>query len=263
MKSTKQALAKAGWVTCGAVLIGLASAPAAHGQLGIDTAAILAGLTALNSTITSVIQAPMSILQQSQQSEQQFMSTTVFPQTSIASAQSSATQASASATQSQAVIDTTLNSAQNANQQQLETVILSRNPNQVGNVASNYQQVFGALPTTTQLPANYINAVDMGDAAAMESLKKSIILDSLADREMEISQQLLSELTTATPGSAPMISAQAEAWILQGRGYSQAGLAQSLRADSAILAYQGLHAKNAATASQAGSGMFAPLGGAN
>jgi hypothetical protein len=75
----------------------------------------------------------------------------------------------------------------------------------------------------------------MGDAVAMASMKKAIALDALADSEMTVSQQLMNELQTTAPGNVPMISAQAEAWILQAHAYTQSGTAQLLRAQSAEL----------------------------
>ena len=96
-----------------------------------------------------------------------------------------------------------------------------------------YQQTYGTLPTSQTVPSSVILAVDMGDAVAMASIKKAITLDALADSEMTVSQQLMNELQTTAPGNVPMISAQAEAWILQAHAYTQSGTAQLLRAQSA------------------------------
>jgi hypothetical protein len=238
---------RAGFLTVGCVAIGLISTPSAKAQLGIDTAAIIAGLTAINSTMQSVMQIPMQLMQQTDADMAAFSQNSVFPTSQITAAQSLATQFSASSTQMQSIINTQSVSAQLPASQQLETASLSGDPNQVSNVSSLYQQAYGTLPTTQQATTAATNAVDMGDAAAMESYKKAIELDALSARELEVSQQLLSQLQTTAPGNAPIVAAQAAAWVLQGHGYSQSAMAQLLRAQGAELGYSGANLKSRAT----------------
>jgi hypothetical protein len=238
---------RAGVLALSCLAIGLISTPSARAQLGIDTAAILAGLSAINSTMQAVMQVPMQLMQQTDSDMAAFTQNSVFPASQITSAQSLAAQSLTSSTQMQGIINTQTISAQLPASQQLETAGLSGDPNQISNVSSLYQQAYGTLPTTQQTTSAAINAVDMGDAAAMESYKKAIELDALSAREMEVSQQLLSQLQTTAPGNAPIVAAQAAAWVLQGHGYSQSALAQLLRAQSAELGYSGANQKAHAT----------------
>jgi hypothetical protein len=103
----------------------------------------------------------------------------------------------------------------------------------------------------------------MGDAVAMASIKKAIALDALADSEMAVSQQMMNQLETAAPGNVPIISAQAQAWILQAHAYTQSGTAQLLRAQSAELGYTGATMKLHSTLTgNAAAGLFAlPVAG--
>jgi hypothetical protein len=250
---------RAGFVAAGCLVAGLISTPAARAQLGLDTAAILAGLSAINSTMQSVMQVPMQLMQQTQSDMNNFTQTYVYPLTKINSAQSLATQLSSSSSQIQSMMNTQTSSAQQPVSQQLEAALLSKDPNQVQNITSLYQNTFGALPSSNQAPTATTTSVDMGDAAAMESMKKAIQLDALADREMEVSQQLLTQLQTAAPGNAPVIAAQAATWVLQGHGYTQSALAQMLRAQSAELGYSGASMKRGSTVNGNSSGAILAL----
>jgi hypothetical protein len=80
---------------------------------------------------------------------------------------------------------------------------------------------------------------------------------------MAVSQQMMNQLETAAPGNVPIISAQAEAWILQAHAYTQSGTAQLLRAQSAELGYTGATMKLHSTLTgNAAAGMFAlPVAG--
>jgi hypothetical protein len=159
----------------------------------------------------------------------------------------------------QGMMSTQTTSAQQPASQQLEAALLSHDPNQVQNITLLYQRAFGTLPSSNQAPTATTTSIDMGDAAAMESMKKAIQLDALADREMEVSQQLLAQLQTAAPGNAPVIAAQASAWVLQGHGYTQSALAQMLRAQSAELGFYGSNMKRGSTVNGNSSGAILAL----
>jgi len=250
---------RAGFLAAGCLVAGLISTPSARAQLGIDTAAIIAGLSAINATMQSVMQVPMQLMQQTQSDMNSFNQTYVYPTAQISSAQSLATQLYSSSTQMQGMMNTQTTSAQQPASQQLEAALLSHDPNQVQNVTVLYQRAFGTLPSSNQAPTATTNSIDMGDAAAMESMKKAIQLDALADREMEVSQQLLTQLQTAAPGNSPIIAAQAATWVLQGHGYTQSALAQMLRAQSAELGYSGASMKRGSTINGNSSGAILSL----
>src|SRR5258708_35011433 len=115
---------RAGILAAGCLAAGLISTPSARAQLGIDTAAILAGLSAINSTMQAVMQVPMQLMQQTDSDMADFTQNSVFPTSQITSAQSLATQSVASSTQMQGIINTQTTSAQLPASQQLETVVL-------------------------------------------------------------------------------------------------------------------------------------------
>jgi hypothetical protein len=253
--ASKSAVRKAGVITAGCVALSLAMPSNAKAQFGIEIPAILAALATLNSTMQAVMQVPMAMMQQVQSQMAAYEQMTIYPQSQIQASQASASQSLQSSIQIQNTLQSPsmLSSAQMPVTQSLETSMLSGDPNQINAVSSQFGQVYGSLPTSQQAPSQVVSVIDMGDAAAQESIKKAIQMDALATQELAVSQQLLTELQTAAPGNAPIISAQAAAWILQGHGYSQAAMAQILRAQSAELGYYGAAVKQGSMNNAAGA----------
>ena len=75
----------------------------------------------------------------------------------------------------------------------------------------------------------------MGDAQAQDALKKAIELDAFAARELEVAQKLNDQIAASAPGTAPILDAEASAWVVQANAYTQMGMAELLRLDSAAL----------------------------
>jgi len=75
----------------------------------------------------------------------------------------------------------------------------------------------------------------MGDAQAQDAIKKAIQLDAFAAREMEVAQKLNQQIAASAPGTAPMLDAEASAWVVQANAYTQMGMAELLRLNSAAI----------------------------
>ena len=58
-------------------------------------------------------------------------------------------------------------------------------------------------------------------------------LDAFAAREMEVAQKLNQQIAASAPGTAPMLDAEASAWVVQANAYTQMGMAELLRLNSA------------------------------
>jgi hypothetical protein len=71
--------------------------------------------------------------------------------------------------------------------------------------------------------------VDMTDAAAQAAMKRAIEIDALADLELQAASQLNQSIQTAAPGSAPIIEAQADAWLIRANAYTQSATADLMR----------------------------------
>ena len=85
------------------------------------------------------------------------------------------------------------------------------------------------------MPQNIEYQIDMGDAQAQDALKKAIELDAFAARELEVAQKLNDQIAASAPGTAPILDAEASAWVVQANAYTQMGMAELLRLNSAGL----------------------------
>ncbi len=85
--------------------------------------------------------------------------------------------------------------------------------------------------------------MDMADAVAQDAMKRAIEIDKLADLEIQAADQVSQSIQTAAPGSAPIIEAQADAWLVRANAYTQAATADLMRVRAATLADRGADMK--------------------
>jgi hypothetical protein len=60
-------------------------------------------------------------------------------------------------------------------------------------------------------------------------MKRSIEIDAIADVEMQAATTLNQNLAQAAPGTAPMIEAEAAAWLVRANAYTQSALGELIR----------------------------------
>jgi hypothetical protein len=145
--------------------------------------------------------------------------------------------------QIQATSRVNVSSATLANPQQLEQVLLSRNPMNVPNVTANYQTLYQTVPTPRAASPQTRDLVDMNDAAAQAAMKRAIAIDAIADTEMQAADRINTELAQAAPGTAPMIEAEAAAWLVRANAYTQSALGDVMRLRAVTLANSGAQLK--------------------
>jgi hypothetical protein len=78
--------------------------------------------------------------------------------------------------------------------------------------------------------------VDTTDAEAQAALKKAIQIDALADLELAAADQINQQIQNASPGSAPILEAQAAAWNVRANAYTQSAMAELMRVRAIDLA---------------------------
>jgi hypothetical protein len=215
-----------------AILSALAVKPS-WSQFGLDIAALLAGLKEINSTLNSAVAAPLELINNVERQEQQLIQQVLYPISAINSARQMATGFSSTFLNFQQLASLNLASAQLPNPQQLERQMLSANPNDISTIGSAYQSVFSPLPAQAAVPQNIAYQIDMGDAQAQDALKKAIELDALAQQEIQVAQTLNQQIAASAPGTAPILDAEASAWVAQANAYTQMGMAELLRLTSA------------------------------
>jgi hypothetical protein len=234
----------------GVLILSTITVHPAHSQFGIDIAAILAGLQEINSTLNSAVASPLKAINEVEQEERQFQQTVIYPIAAINSAKQMATNFTNSFASFSQLGTLNISSATLPNPQQLEQQMLSADPNDISTLGSAYQNVFSPLPAQTVVPQNIEYQIDMGDAQAQDALKKAIELDAFAAREMEVAQQLNTQIAASAPGTAPILDAEASAWVVQANAYTQMGMAELLRVNSANISNRSGELKDSTTQMQ-------------
>jgi hypothetical protein len=221
---------------------------AARAQLLDPCCALLAaGLASIQSALTSVVGGSLNQILGEDQAMQQFQQTVVWPPAPINEARSLVGLLEGNQNQMQNLMKLPVNSATLPASQQLERVVLSRNPNQIAQASSAYTTLYGPVPAPTEASSQLLNIVDMTDAAAQAALKRAIEIDALADLEVQAANQLNQSIQNAAPGSAPIIEAQADAWLIRANAYTQAATADLMRLRSIDLANASVDIKMGAT----------------
>ncbi len=237
------------------VIVTLITPRPAQGQF-IDWAAIVGAINAINTAITNVIGGALRAMNQTLGSissivgaVQSLFQNVVYPRAAITRARGLVGQVLVIYNQIRAIAQTAVNSATLASPRTLEQTLLSRNPLQIPNVSANFQSVYQPLPPATDASPVTRNVIDMSDAAAQAAMKRAIAIDAIADQELQAAEQMLNELQSTAPGTAPMIGAQGSAWLLRAHAYTQVALADSMRLRAVGLANSGAEMKFNATSS--------------
>ena len=210
-------------------------------------AVLAAGLTTISSTLSNVVGGGLNSILTVDRAIQNFEQTIVWPLAQISQAQAlvGATQGTFTAIQN--VTRIPVNSATLPGPQQLEQNLLSADSNQIAGTSASYSAVYGPVPDVTAASQDVRNRIDMADAAAQAAMKRAIAIDNLADLEIQAANQINQSLQAAAPGSAPIIEAQADAWLVRANAYTQAAIADLMRVRAIDLADEGADIKSGAT----------------
>ena len=229
---TWMAMHKLGTALLALVLI-LAAPWPAQGQFSPCCAILAAGLSSISSALQNVIQ--------------QFQQTVVWPQNLINQARALAGSLQGIFNQIQSLTQIQVNSATLPNSQQLESNLLSRNANQIGQTSANFTTLYGSVPSATDASQQVRDMVDITDAAVQDAMKRAIEIDALSDLELQAASQINQSIQNAAPGSAPIIEAQADAWLVRANAYTQAATADLMRLRAIDLANSSADIKMGAT----------------
>jgi hypothetical protein len=220
----------------------------AHGQFGIDTAAIMAELSKMQSLMNTYIAAPLKTMNQYEQSAAKYEQQVMYPLTAINQAKSSVMQSESQFTQMSNMFRTmNVSSATLPQSQSLESLLLSRNAANVPTISTQFQQVYGVVMAQNTTSPAVRTMTDMTDAQAQDAMKRAIEIDSLATSELSEADQMGQQITQAAPGSAPILEAEADVWVVRANAYTQAALAELMRTRGIDLANQSKAAKLATT----------------
>jgi hypothetical protein len=209
--------------------------------------AILAtGLTTISSTLSNIIGGGLNSILSVEKSISNFEQSVVWPQNLINQARSLVGNVQGIFNQIQGVMRIPVNSATLPATQQFEQSLLSRDPNQIAQTGVQYTAVYGAVPNATTASPQTRDMIDMTDAAAQAAMKRAIEIDALADLELQAADQINQSIQAAAPGSAPIIEAQADAWLVRANAYTQSATADLMRVRAIDLANASANVKNGA-----------------
>ena len=229
----------------------------ANGQFGIDTAALLAELAKMQSFMNQYMATPLKDINTVEQTTAKYEQQVMYPIAAINQAKSTVVQFESRFTQMSNMFRTVnVSSATLPQSQALETTLLSRNAGNIGTVSSQFQSVYGAVMGQSNASPAVRNMTDLTDAQAQDAMKRAIEIDALADAELNEADQMGQQISAAAPGSAPILEAEADIWVVRANAYTQAALAELMRTRGVDLANQSKFSKLATTNNLGNNGLI-------
>lgn len=230
-----------------ALVLGLVAPWPAGGQVSPCCAILAAGLSSISSALQTVVGRGLNQILGIDQSIQQFEQAVVWPQGLIHQARALVGNLQGLFHRMQSLTQIQVNSATLQNSQQLESNLLSHNPAQITQTSGDYTTLYGQVPVATDASQQVRDLVDMTDAAAQDAMKRAIQIDALSDLELQAATQINQSIQNAAPGSAPIIEAQADAWLVRANAYTQVATADLMRLRAIDLANSSADIKMGAT----------------
>jgi hypothetical protein len=115
-------------------------------------------------------------------------------------------------------------------------------------IQPQYVNVYGSVPSTTNVPVTRASQIDMADSTANEALALANSSDQAESGFITTSQQELSNATTAAPGTSNMLVAQSAIMQLHSQSIEHHVLAALLRQQAIQAASRMSQVKQATTA---------------
>ena len=228
----------------------------ANGQFGIDTAAIMAALSKMQSLMNTYIAAPLRTINQYEQSTAKYEQEVIYPLTAINQAKTSVIEFENQFSQVSGMFRVNVSSATLPQSQNLEALLLSRNAANVPTLSGQFQNVYGVVMPQNAASPQMRTMTDMTDAQAQDAMKRAIEIDALADAELNEANQMGQQISQAAPGSAEILEAEADVWVVRANAYTQAALAELMRTRGIDLANQSKASKLATTDNTNNNGLI-------
>jgi hypothetical protein len=228
----------------------------ANGQFGVDVAAILAALSQMQSLMNTYIVAPLKTINQVEQSVANYEQQVMYPLAAINQAKTSVTQFESQFSQVSSLFNVNVSSATLPQSQDLESLLLSGNAGNVPSVSGQFQSVYGVVMPPNAASPQMRTMTDMTDAQAQDAMKRAIEIDALANAELTEADQMGQQISQAAPGSAPILEAEADVWVVRSNAYTQGALAELMRTRGIDLANQSAISKLATTDNTTNNGLI-------
>jgi hypothetical protein len=212
---------------------------------------IITLLTTITSTLQNSIGKVLSGIQTINTTARNFEQQVVWPVTLINQTRAEVAQVRSQFTSLAGQIQSIpTNSASLVNPKQLETLLRSQQSDNLGQISGSYTQVYQALPQANHATTIQRNLMDIDDALALGALKTTTISDQASQRMLNVADGLEQQAALSAPGSASILTAQAQAANLQNQAMLQRMLAAELRQEAAHLAHANALRKQSADANR-------------
>lgn len=206
-------------------------------------ALLSAGLGNVTSAITNVIGSGLSAIRSTMNTIEAFQRTVVWPQDLINQAKATVGAVRGIAGQIRTIGQVPVASATLPSPRKLEQTLLSANSAEVPQVGADYAAVYLSVPAPADATPQLRNLIDMTDAVAQAAMKRAIEIDAIADLEIQAADQILQQVQSAAPGSAPILEAGAAAWLVRANAHTQSALTELMRLRAIDLANAGAELK--------------------
>lgn len=218
------------------LVISLVAPQTSRAQLPIDIPVIVAAINSIGTAINNVIgrglrviNGALNTLNDIFDEINSFFQETVYPLDAIRRAQGVVGAVRGIYNQIRSIGNLPVASATLPNPRRLEQTLLSRDPDNLSRVSSDFRQVYQGIPIPQDAAPETRDRIDITDAAAQAAMKKAIAIDAITEEELRATERLSTELAAAAPGTAPMIEAQAAAWLVRAHAYTQSAMAELMR----------------------------------
>ena len=210
----------------------------------------------MQSLMNTYIAAPLKTINQYEQSVAKYEQEVMYPLAAINQAKTSVMQFERQFNQISNMFHVNVSSATLPQSQNLESLLLSRNAANVPTVSGQFQNVYGVVMAQNAASPQMRTMTDMTDAQAQDAMKRAIEIDALADAELNEANQMGQQISQAAPGSAPILEAEADVWVVRANAYTQAALAELMRTRGIDLANQSKISKLATTDNTTNNGLI-------
>jgi hypothetical protein len=180
----------------------------------------------------------------------------MYPLTAINQAKTSVVQFENQFNQVSGMFRVNVSSATLPQSQNLESLLLSRNAGNVSILSGQFQNVYGVVMPQNAASPQMRTMTDMTDAQAQDAMKRAIEIDALADVELNEANQMGQQISQAAPGSAEILEAEADVWVVRANAYTQAALAELMRTRGIDLANQSKGSKLATSDNTTNNGLI-------
>jgi hypothetical protein len=231
------------WLVCLLVLMPMAA------HAGVQD--IISLLTTITSTLQNGLGQVLSGIQSINTTVRNFEQQVVWPVTLINQTRAEVSQVRAQFSSLAGQIQSIpTNSASLVNPSQLEQLLRSQRASNLGQISASYAQVYQSLPQPNQATAVQRNLMDVDDALALGALKTATASDQASQQMLTVADGLEQQAAVSAPGSASILTAQAQAANLQNQAMLQKLLAAELRQEAARLAHANVLRKQSADANR-------------